>query len=294
MKENNKITVIVPCYNEAENIPKVIPEVITYCEKMNWKLIVVNDGSKDDSKNQLMKFSSNCYMVINHKLNRGYGGAIKTGIQQADTEWVVTIDSDGQHNIEDISRLLEKAEETDADMVVGSRMNHKAASLYRGIGKFFIRKFAKIFIPHNISDINSGMKLYKRNLALKFIALCPNNMAYSDIILFFFLYDHHLVIEENISINTRIGGKSTISIKTAIETILETINIIILFRPMRFFLPISFCLFLFGIFWAIIRYFQSFQLSTGSSFLIITSLILFLMGLITEQITRLRKDLWRK
>lgn len=287
------ITVIVPCLNEIENIPKVIPEVIKFCEKMQFELIIVNDGSIDGTKELLKNYSSESLKVIHHKLNKGYGAAIKTGINSAANEWIITIDADGQHNLEDINKLLVKAEAADADMVVGSRIKQSSTSIYRGIGKFFIWKFSKFFIHHNIRDINSGMKLYKRDLALKYIVFCPDGMSFSDIIFFMFAYNRHLVIEEDITLKKRLYGSSTISTYTALETVMEIVNIVLLFRPIRFFLPLSAFVFVTGIYWAIWTYRQSGQLATGAELLLISSLIVLLMGLITEQITRLRRDIFK-
>ena len=139
----NTLTVIIPAYNEEESIKLFFPEVIEFCKKNSFKLIVTNDGSKDKSKQVLddLAKSENFIKIINHKVNKGYGGSIKSGILAADTKYIVTIDADGQHNPESILEIFSKFIEADADMIIGCRHEDKISNYYRHIGKTIIRKF---------------------------------------------------------------------------------------------------------------------------------------------------------
>ena len=288
MRYKEKLTLIIPCYNEEKNIPDVIPEIITFCEKNNFALIVVNDGSSDKSKALLEKYSSPCYSIINHKVNRGYGGAIKTGIKHASTDLVVSLDADGQHNLCDIKNIYNRFIETNADMIVGSRAKLKSASRFRGLGKFIIRMFCKFLINPPVEDMNSGLKMYRRKLALKLLPLCPDSMAYSDIIMLLFVHARSLVLEEPITINQRLGGESTINTLTAIDTISEILCLVVLFKPLKLFGAIALILFAVGLIWGIICFIGSLQLSTTSSMLFICALFTFLVGLTTDQLSRIR------
>ena len=111
--------------------------------------------------------------MLHHKVNRGYGGALKTGIRNTITPFVVTMDGDGQHNPEDVEKLLNFAIERDADMVVGKRDVKNTSTLYRSLGKFIIRNFTKILMPLPITDLNSGFKLYRTEMAKRYITVCP-------------------------------------------------------------------------------------------------------------------------
>lgn len=209
----------------------------------------------------------------------------------ADTEYIVTIDADGQHVLEDIDRLLALAIEKDADMIVGSRKGQKSASMLRGVGKSIIRLVAKISLKTTIYDINSGMKLYKAGLAQKYHSLYPDGMAFSDIITLVFLNQRHLVIEWPITIRERNAGKSTIGVKTAFETVAEILNIVVLFKPMRIFMPIAFtCIFL-GIAWSIPILIHGRGVSTGGALISIIGVIIFLLGLVAEQFSAIRVSL---
>jgi hypothetical protein len=173
---------------------------------------------------------------------------------------------------------------------VGSRKGQKEASLYRGVGKNLIRWFAKILLPIHIYDINSGMKMYDTELAKKYIELCPNHMAYSDIIAMVFISQRHLVLEKEITINSRLAGESTINTMTALDTVREILNIVVLFNPMRIFLPISLVSIFLAFAWGIPIVLKGRGVSTGAMLGFTTGIIFFFLGLLAEQMSQIRKS----
>jgi glycosyltransferase involved in cell wall biosynthesis len=282
------LTIIIPAYNEERSLQTFLPEVINFCKQKSYKLIVVNDGSTDQTKKILASYSNESTLkILHHKLNAGYGAAIKTGVYEADTDFVVTIDADGQHCLSDIDKLLQNAIETDADMVVGNRGN--SSGYYRSIGKWFIRRLAGFLMPLTIHDINSGMKLYSTSLAKKYINICPETMAYSDIILLAFVYKRRLVTEVPITTKPRIEGKSTITTMTALDTLKEIMNIVVLFNPMRIFFPAGIFCILASILWNLHIFINGKGLSTGSLLGILTGFILFSYGLLAHQLSAFRR-----
>ncbi|MBL4586171.1 MAG: glycosyltransferase family 2 protein [Flavobacteriales bacterium] len=285
------LSIIIPAYNEEASLQELMPELLSFCSVNDLKLIIVNDGSKDGTANVLRKFeNSENFSFYNHKVNQGYGGAIKTGIRHSDTHYCITIDADGQHDLKDVLALFETIKKEDADMVVGSRMAHKNASIYRGVGKWLIRSFAKMLLPIHIDDINSGMKIYDTVLAKRYIRLCPDHMAFSDIIAMVFISQRHLVLEQPINIKPRTAGVSTISTLTAIETVKEILNIVILFNPMRVFFPIAFLCIFGALAWGIPIVLRGRGVSTGAMLGITTGMLFFFLGLIAEQLSQLRKN----
>ena len=291
MHSTPALTLVIPAYNEAENLKIILPELIQVAEQRNWKLIITNDGSRDNTREVLSGFeSSGRLRVVHHKLNKGYGAAIKSAIQACDTEYLITIDADGQHRLEDVDKLFALARERDADMIVGSRKGTKDASRMRSIGKSIIRFTAKLLLTVPVHDINSGMKLYRTDLAKRYLHLTPNNMPYSDIITLIFITNRHLVLEEPIVVRDRLKGESTIGIQTAFETIMEIINIIFLFNPMKIFLPISIVAFLVSMAWGLPIILKGNGVSTGALLGFISSMIFFFLGLIAEQLTLIRKN----
>lgn len=285
------LSVIIPAYNEEESLKVLLPELLKFVQENDLQLIIVNDGSKDGTAAVLDSYKGpKNFHFHNHKVNRGYGGAIKTGIRKATTTYCITIDADGQHDLADVLALHNTIVKEDADMVVGSRMAHKDTSLYRGIGKSLIRMFAKMLLPIHIQDINSGMKIYNTHLAKRYVKLCPDHMAFSDIIAMVFISKKHLVLEQPINIKPRTAGVSTISTLTAIETVKEILNIVILFNPMRVFFPIAFLSIALALIWGIPIALKGRGVSTGAMLGFTTGVLFFLLGLLAEQLSQIRKE----
>jgi glycosyltransferase involved in cell wall biosynthesis len=287
----NDLTIVIPAYNEEQALSSFLPELIDYCRNKGCRLIIVNDGSSDNTRELLAQYDEpSIFTPIHHKVNRGYGGAIKTGIGAAQTPFVITIDADGQHRLEDVTTLYAVMIDNDADMVVGRRQIQQE-NLYRKIGKMLIRFIANRLMSIHIHDLNSGMKIYQTSLVRQYMQLCPDNMALSDIISLVFIYQRHLVLEHPITVTPRTTGKSTISTKTAFDTILEILHIATMFNPMRVFLPPALFFFLFSALWGLPILFRGEGVSVGTELLFVTGLICFFLGLIAEQLALIRKSL---
>ncbi|MEI8005444.1 MAG: glycosyltransferase family 2 protein [Bacteroidota bacterium] len=291
MSDQKTLTVIIPAFNEAANLELLLPQLMEFCSKLGFMIIIVDDGSRDNTREVLSRFSDQPRInLLHHKMNRGYGAAIKTGISACSTEYAITFDADGQHVIEDIERLYNRMVQQDADLVVGSRQGLKNSS-YRGFGRTLIRLIAKILMNVPVHDLNSGMKIYRTDLLKKYFHLAPDNMSYSDIITLVFLNNRHLVLEEPISIRARKQGRSSITLETAFHTVMEIINIVTLFNPMKIFLPISLLCILTTAAWGIPLLIQGRGVSMGTFLGIISGLIFFLLGLLAEQLSQIRKGI---
>jgi glycosyltransferase involved in cell wall biosynthesis len=291
-KEPALLSVVVPVYNEASSLPSLLPELVAYCRARNWSLILVDDGSTDDTPVLLKEYETSAGVtVLHHKVNRGYGGALKTGLLEADTPYAVTLDADGQHTLSDVDRLLQFTLEKDADLVVGKRGRGPRSSLYRNIGKWLIRRFAGLLMPVHISDLNSGFKLYRTDLVQRYLYICPDSMAFSDVITLVFIKKRHRVLEQPITIQPRVTGKSTITTSTAIQTVMEIINIAMLFNPLRIFLPLAVLCIAFGLGWGIPIMLRARGVSVGAMLAIVTGLLCFFFGLIAEQLSAMRMGL---
>ena len=294
MNKNVKLTIVVPCYNEEENIPVFFPKLLAFAEENNYQVIAVNDGSHDNTASELQKFAGmEHFTVLRHKVNKGYGAAIKTGLQAVETDFAITIDSDGQHILEDIRKCFDYMVETDSDLVVGARKNNESGKI-RTAGKFLIKLFARSLLKLPISDLNSGMKCYRMQETRQYLELCPDTMAFSDVILLLMVNDRKLVCEIPIEILARTAGKSTINIKTAVVTVAEILNLSILLRPMTTFLRIGLAFFAAGIAWGIYTYIRSRTITSASAVLIILSAFCLFFALLGEQISQIRKSLAKR
>ena len=284
------LTVVVPVYNEAACLEETLPLLVSYCFEKGWHLVLVNDGSTDGSKGLLQQLTPSPQVtILHHKLNKGYGAAIKSGLEACTTTYMITFDADGQHSLSDLDKLFSVVIEKDADMVVGSRRGSTAGPSYKGFGKFLIRSLARILMTVPIRDLNSGMKIYRTDLAKNYLHLLPDTMAFSDIITLVFLNNRDLVLEEPIKINKRSHGKSKIGIQSAFHTLMEIIHIVILFNPMKIFLPLSLICIILASIWGIPLLLEGRGVSTGSLLGFITGILLFLLGLIAEQLAAIRK-----
>jgi glycosyltransferase involved in cell wall biosynthesis len=287
----NELTIVIPAFNEEESLRDYLPELLECIGKHDFELIIVDDGSTDGTRDVLKSYRDRPgFQFFHHKVNRGYGGAIKTGIRHVDTQYLITIDADGQHDLADVIALLDNIKQNDADMIVGSRMAHKDASLYRSIGKRLIRWFAKMLMPIHIEDINSGIKIYVTDLAKRYIRLCPDHMAFSDIMTMVFISKKNLVLEQPVNIKPRRAGESTISTLSAIETVEEILNIVILFNPMRVFLPIAIFGVVLAFAWAIPIIMKGRGVSTGALLSFVSGVLFFCLGLLAEQLSQMRKN----
>lgn len=285
------LTVVIPAYNEGEILPEIAPALIEFCRTRDWKIIFVNDGSHDNTKQILDSLDSWPHVcIIHHKVNRGYGGALKTGIRQTTTPYLVTMDGDGQHDPQDVEYLLQFAIENDADMVVGKRDVGSGSSLYRSVGKFIIRSFTRTLMPLPVTDLNSGFKLYRTELAKRYITVCPDSMAFSDVITLVFLNESNLVLEHPIHVSPRRVGQSTINTFTAIETVIQVLNITVMFNPLRVFLPISMVCILAGLGWGIPIILLGRGVSVGAMLAIVTGLLFFVLGLLASQLSAIRME----
>ena len=289
--DNPVLTIVIPVYNEAENLPSFAPALIEFCRARGWRVIFVNDGSRDQTRQILDEFvSSPDVCVIHHKVNRGYGGALKTGISHVTTPFLLTMDGDGQHTLQDAEAVFQFALEQDADLLVGKRNDQRSSNLYRRLGKFLIRSFTKILIPLPVTDLNSGFKLYRTELAKRYMVVCPDSMAFSDVITLVFLNEHNLVMEYPIHISPRKVGHSTINTFTAFETVIQVLNIAMMFNPLKVFLPLSLFCFLAGLGWGIPIVLLGRGVSVGAMLAIVTGLLFFVLGLIASQLSAIRME----
>ena len=289
--DKHLLTVVVPVYNEAESLPSFAPLAIDYCQARGWDIIFVNDGSTDHTKNILDELAAkSSARIMHHKVNRGYGGALKTGIQHVTTPFLVTIDGDGQHLLDDVKSVFQFALKGDADMVVGKRERQDMSTSYRILGKFLIRSFTKILMPLPVTDLNSGFKLYRSEPAKRYITVCPDSMAFSDVITLVFLNERNLVLEYPIHVLPRQSGRSTITTFTAFETVIQVLNIALMFNPLRVFLPISIFCILAGLGWGIPIVLLGRGVSVGAMLAIVTGLLFFVLGLLASQLSAIRME----
>jgi len=279
------LTVVVPAHNEAESLPATLRELKAVCEPRGWRIVVVDDGSEDDT---LVLAREAGVEVVHHKVRRGYGGAVKSGLARADTDLVATFDADGQHDPGDLPAMVVLLEEADADMVTGSRQG-PSASLYRATGKWLIRAIARLLLPMSIQDLNTGLRVLRADLGRRYLPLLPDSPAFCDVLTMAFIADRHRVVEHAARALPRTAGRSKMSTQTALETVVEILNMITLFNPLRIFLPLSVTSIVVSALWGVPYVLRGRGVSVGAMLGIVTGVILFALGLLAEQLAAIRR-----
>ena len=277
------VTVLLPAYNED----KVIGETIRSIKKLHpdFEILVVDDGSTDATQKKAMEAGAN---VWPHPYNIGNGAAIKTGLRCVSGEWVLMMDADGQHNPEDIAKLLKYCDQY--DMVVGARDWKVSGVWYRNVANWLYNKFASYMTGIKVLDLTSGFRLVRRDVARKFIYLLPNGFSYPTTITMAYLRSGRSVKYVPITCQKRVGKSKIKLLKDGTKFLLIIARIATLYSPLRIFFPMSLILLLTGIFYYVFTYITTGRFTNMSALLFSTSIMIFMMGLISEQINQMRHD----
>lgn len=281
-----ELSVVVPAYNEGETIADVLTGLKKELDsKLTYEIIVVNDGSTDNSRKVLEAIPY--IKLLNHKVNRGYSSSLKTGIENSRYDWVLTFDSDGSHPPHQIMELIKYCD--DYDLVVGARVGKQAYdTVLRKMGRRLVTAFAQYVSRAKIQDINSGFRLFKKELARKFWHLFPEGFSFSTTITVASHVARYAVKYVPIETYRRRGGKSGIK---PIQDMAGFLNIVtrlaIYFKPLRVFVPLSMLFLAAAAGLAVIDYFfiNGF-LDTTFAILINASIQSLVFGLIAEMIVK--------
>lgn len=279
-------SILIPAYNEEKGIERVLAGLKEIIDD-GTPVIVIDDGSTDGTVNIVKKFPK--VTLVEHPYNKGYGSALKTGIRKSRTPFLLTMDSDGQHRVEDVKKLLDSPREF--DLVIGAREKGKSFQyLSRAPGKWLLSKVANYLVGFKIQDLNSGLRLFDRFKALEFISLYPNGFSLSTTITLAFITAGYNLSFVPIRTVARVGRVS--NVKMVIDgssTLLLILRVIMLFNPLKIFFPLSLLLFIPGFLFAFsgIVFYQ--RVPQTSVITILTSILVFGFGIIADQIAALRR-----
>ncbi len=274
-------SIILPAKNEAESLKTLLPELNKH--HPDAEIIVVNDGSTD---NTLLICEENNVKVITHPYSIGNGGAIKTGARNATGDILVFMDADGQHKPEDISRFLHKLDEG-YDMVVGARDNQSQASLARKFANGLYNKLASYVTSNRIEDLTSGFRAARANKFREFISLLPNGFSYPTTSTMAFFRAGYPVAYIPIKAHTRIGKSHINMLKDGARFLLIIFKVGTLYSPLKIFVPFSLFTFTVGLSYYLYTYITDGRFTNMSALMFTTAMLMFFMGLVSEQITAL-------
>lgn len=277
------VTVLIPAYNEEKSIGNTVRRIKEL--HPDFEVLVIDDGSKDKTMQVAMDAGAN---VWPHPYNIGNGAAIKSGLRVARGEWIVMMDADSQHNPEDIARLLEHKDRY--DMVIGARTNKSETALHRDLANYFYNKFATYVTKFKIDDLTSGFRLVRKSTAGQYIYLLPNTFSYPTTLTMSYLRSGRSVKYLPIEVKKRVGNSKIRLIEDGIRFFLIISKIATLFSPFRIFLPISILLFFTGLGYYCFTFITQGRFTNMSALLLSTSIVVFMIGLVSEQISQLRND----
>jgi len=278
------LTVIIPAFNEAAGIGKVLDELTRECHEFLTAIIVVDDGSRDATA-QIAR--DHGVIVIQHPSNLGYGASLKSGLRRAETTHVATFDGDGQHQASDLRRLWESRNA--AAMIIGARQQLIHSPLWRMPGKWLLGMIAAYLVKRPIPDLNSGLRLLTRDLAMRYAHLCPRGFSMSTTLTMAVMSRGWPVTFVPIDVRAR-DGRSTVTVATGLETLVLLLRIICLFNPLRLFVPAAVAIAVIGIAWGIPYAAAGRGVSVGAMLAIVTATVLFSLGLICDQVSQLRLE----
>ncbi|PIX16585.1 MAG: glycosyl transferase [Elusimicrobia bacterium CG_4_8_14_3_um_filter_50_9] len=283
------VSVIIPAYNEGASIGELLQRIAAL--KLDGEVIVVDDCSVDRTREIATDAG---VKVLSHPYRMGNGAAVKTGMRKAKGDIILLLDADLQHPPEIIPQILKKMEVF--DMVVAARTSKSDVSLFRSAGNFILRRVAQSLTQHKIPDLTSGFRAVRRDLAMEFIHLLPNGFSYPTTLTLSFLKTGYFVGYENVeSIKKREQGKSKIQpFKNGFEFVLLIMRIIMLFDPLRIFMPVSMLFFALGAGLVIHQLIVFGAVKGGSVLALLTAVFLFFFGLIADQSAAIRRELRRK
>ncbi len=278
------ISIVIPVFNEAANLAALLGK-IQALKLARAELIVIDDGSLDNSAEIALNAGAS---VVRHPYNIGNGAAVKSGIRAARGRLLVLMDGDGQHPAEDIPKLL--AEAANYHMVVGARGKGSKLRFHRYAANLLYNLLASYVTRFNVKDLTSGFRVLSRRDALRFIDLLPNTFSYPTTLTLAILRSGFTVKYVPIRTLYR-AGQSKISLVTdGMRFLLIIIKIATLFSPFRVFLPVSIFFFLAGCGNYLYTYFTQGRFTNMSVFMLTTAVIIFMLGLVSEQIALLRME----
>ena len=235
------MSIVVPAYNEEEGIPTTLADIkaAMSLQSMEYEIIVVDDGSTDGTAEVIRQHRD--VRLVQHHTNRGYGAALKTGIRQAAHDWIAIIDADGTYPAQALPLLL--ADLDSFDMVVGARTSAELPALRRP-AKWCLARLAEYLAESKIPDLNSGMRIFRRDVALSYFNILPSAFSFTITITIAFLSDHYLVKFVPIPYQGREGKSKIRPIQDTLNFIQLILRTVMYFNPLKVLLPVSSLLFL--------------------------------------------------
>ena len=281
MAAPDSVTIVLPAFNEGESIGQVVTALRAAAP---WhEVLVIDDGSTDGTGQAAADAGAR---VVRHPYNKGNGAAIKTAIRSASSEWITIVDGDGQHRPADAARLAARLGEY--DLVIGARDPRTQATAGRRLGNAVLNRLASYLTDREIPDLTSGFRAARREYLLEFIHLLPNGFSTPTTTTLAFIKAGYNVAFESIGALPRVGTSKIRFASDGAKFLLILLKVITIFSPLRIFAPVSAAAFVLGAAYGAWNYVYFARIPNGAVLLLMFSVIVILVGLVSEQIATLR------
>ncbi|NCN07250.1 glycosyltransferase family 2 protein [Candidatus Falkowbacteria bacterium] len=285
LNQNDKLSFLIPVHNEDKVISKTLRECYEKLKSLNinFEIIVINDGSTDTTKEILSQVDY--VKVLNNPYNIGYGASLKRGIASSSGNWIMIIDADGTYPISDIDKIIKPA--GDYDMVVGNRQ-HDKDHFGRKPAKWFLKKLASFLAGKKIPDLNSGMRIFKKSVALEFWHLYPSRFSFTSTITLACFANDYFVKYVDIPYYSRVG-RSGIKPRNFFDFIALILKLVVYFKPLKMLSPLALLFLLAGLAKLVKDFVVNGYIGTLALLLILFAVQIFIMAIISEVIIKRQK-----
>jgi glycosyltransferase involved in cell wall biosynthesis len=281
MAAPDSVTIVMPAFNEGDSIGRVVAELRAAAP---WhEVLVVDDGSTDGTGQAAEDAGAR---VIRHPYNKGNGASVKTAIRAAGGEWILIVDADGQHAPADAVRIAEPL--GDYDLVIGARHPLTQATTGRRLGNAILNWLASYLTERPIPDLTSGFRAARRDYLLEFIHLLPNGFSTPTTTTLAFIKAGYNVTFAPIAARSRVGTSKIRLASDGAKFLLILLKVITIFSPLRIFAPVSVVSFAIGAAYGAWNFVYHDRIPNGAVLLLMFSILIMLVGLISEQIATLR------
>lgn len=282
-------SIVIPAFNEGMAITSLLDRLCAEPALADAELIVVDDGSTDDTALKAAAFAR--VQLLRHPRNRGYGAALITGMRHASRDFVIWIDSDGQHRIEDLVGVGRTLKADDCDYCIGVRGADSHHDPSRRLGKWILRLFVQLAAGRAITDFNSGLRGFRRDVIARYLHLLPKGFGASTTTTLLMLEGGYVGRELPIIVQARIGKSSVRQLRDGMRTLALVLRIFLLFKPLQFFGSIGLAMTLAGL-----AYGFGSALSSGLGFPVLGAVVFLsglqtlFIGLVMDQISAMRRE----
>jgi len=282
-ESNTSYAIIIPAFNEEQGVAATLDDLQSCGLMKRAEVIVVDDGSTDGTSAVVKKYP---VTLLRHPVNKGYGASLKTGIRHASADKIITMDSDGQHTTEAIEKIFDQVREY--PLVIGDRSAGSYQVANRKFGKWIIRVVGEYLVEQKLPDFNSGLRGFDRRIMRSLLHMMPNGFSFSTTSTLAFLKGGYSIGTVPIVTRPRVGRASSVRpLKDGIKTLMLLTRIIMLFNPLKIFLPASVAMGVWGVTLGIVNICETFRVSNGAVIIMVMAMFLFFFGLLADQIAML-------